>query len=100
MESEFTEADLVPNISFDQLRLIDKCIQQGYGYAQFARSVQQSGRCSKRQEETMLQMLADIDRRQRDFASEWRAKSRKRRPVECLTNSEIMTANEDRGEWF
>lgn len=47
-------------ITKKQQELIRKCQRAGYGWARFADSVEASGRCSIKQEETMVNMLSQI----------------------------------------
>jgi hypothetical protein len=44
-----------------QRRLIDFCKAAGFGWRKFAESVEQSGKCSSKQEETLCIMKQRID---------------------------------------
>lgn len=45
-----------------QQKLIDKCKAAGYGWEKFASSVEKSGHCTQRQEDTLCTMSQRIDR--------------------------------------
>lgn len=45
-----------------QQRLIDTCKTTGYGWSLFAKSVEASGRCSAKQETTLINMVQSIKR--------------------------------------
>jgi len=47
-----------------QIRLLSRCRAIGFGLAMFAASVEKSGRCSEKQQETMQQMLSAVEYRQ------------------------------------
>jgi len=44
-----------------QQRLIDRCKKTGYGWRLFAESVERSGKCSSKQEDTLCSMVQRID---------------------------------------
>lgn len=45
-----------------QQRLINTCLKTGYGWAKYARSVQNQGWCTPKQEETLVSMHQRITR--------------------------------------
>ena len=45
-----------------QQRLINTCIKAGFGWAKYARSVQQQGWCSPKQEDTLVSMYQRVTR--------------------------------------
>lgn len=44
-----------------QQRLIDHCKSAGFGWRKFAESVERSGKCSPKQEDTLITMKQRID---------------------------------------
>ena len=60
-----------------QHELIRKLTRVGYGWARFAESVKASGKCSPKQEETMLKMLSQISYIQKN----WTGRNRGYGPV-------------------
>ena len=43
-----------------QIQLLTQCKNAGYGWAKFAKSVEESGNCSPKQEQTLIKMLCRI----------------------------------------
>ena len=52
-----------------QRHLIDRCKKTGYGWRKFAESVERSGSCSPKQEDTLIMMVQRIDTAERQFKS-------------------------------
>ena len=49
------------NFTERQQRLIDQCKKAGFGWSKFAESVERSGKCSAKQEDTLCTMKQRID---------------------------------------
>lgn len=52
-----------------QKGLIDRCKKTGYGWRRFAESVEQSGKCAPKQEDSLIDMVLRIDTAERQFKS-------------------------------
>lgn len=52
-----------------QLRLIEKAINYGYGYASFAHSVKKQGWCSPKQEETLDKLISSAEYRKNNLST-------------------------------
>lgn len=52
-----------------QLKLIDVCKEAGFGWRKFAESVERSGQCSPKQEDTLCTMKQRIDTANTNFKS-------------------------------
>lgn len=50
-----------------QNKIIAKCIEDGFGTAQFALSVKRSGRCTEKQLQTMLRLHSAAEFRRRNY---------------------------------
>lgn len=56
-----------------QQSLIDQCKKAGFGWKQFAESVERSGKCSPRQEDTLCTMKQRIDQAEAVKAGRFRS---------------------------
>ena len=73
-----------------QERLIAKAKAAGFGYALFAASVERQGWCSKKQEQTLRDMLAAYEFRKNN----WKGRSRRPRYSTGISDGEAMRSGD------